>query len=154
MPSPPGDGAPAAPTILVVDDERNIRRTLDLVLRGEGYEVQEAQSAEDAIPLLEAGPLALAILDIMLPGSAGIELLSQLRKDEATRVLPVIVVSGHATVSYAVQAIKLGAADFFEKPLNRERVLVSVKNTLKTSQLAREVATLHAEIEARYEMIG
>ncbi len=150
------EGAPAAPTILVVDDEKNIRRTLDLVLRGEGYDIAEAASAEQALSLLENGesPVDLAIIDIMLPGMSGLELLSRLRQDDATRELPVIVISGHATVDDAVLAIKLGAGDFFEKPLNRERILVSVKNTLRTSQLSREVATLQAEVEARYEMIG
>ncbi len=154
---PPG-GAEALvePTILVVDDERNIRRTLGLVLSGEGYRVAEAESAEQALALIESGqtPVDLAIIDIMLPGMSGLDLLARLRQDETTRELPVIVISGHATVHDAVTAIKAGAGDFFEKPLNRERILVSVKNTLKTSQLAREVATLHAEIEARYEMIG
>ncbi len=149
-------GAAVAPTILVVDDERNIRRTLDLVLRGEGYGVVEAESAEKALEVLVSGqsPVDLAILDIMLPGMSGIDLLGKLRQDDATKELPVIVVSGHATVQDAVQAIKLGASDFFEKPLNRERILVSVKNALRTSELAREVAYLHAEIESRYEMIG
>ncbi|HEY4117836.1 MAG TPA: sigma-54 dependent transcriptional regulator [Byssovorax sp.] len=155
--SPPTrEDTAAAPTILVVDDEKNIRRTLDLVLSGEGYRVVEAATAEAALDVLAKGeaPVDLAILDIMLPGMSGIELLGKLRQDDATRELPVIVISGHATVQDAVQAIKLGAADFFEKPVARERVLVSVKNALKQSQLAREVATLHAEIEARYEMIG
>jgi two-component system nitrogen regulation response regulator NtrX len=161
-PPPSVDGSPGsaedglAPTILVVDDERNIRRTLGLVLGGEGYRVAEAESAEQALTLLESGqtPVDLAIIDIMLPGMSGLDLLARLRQDDSTRELPVIVISGHATVHDAVQAIKAGAGDFFEKPLNRERILVSVKNTLKSSQLAREVATLHAEIEARYEMIG
>jgi DNA-binding NtrC family response regulator len=161
-PPPGADGSPGgaeglvAPTILVVDDERNIRRTLGLVLNGEGYRVAEAESAEEALALLEGGqtPVDLAIIDIMLPGMSGLDLLARLRQDDTTRELPVIVISGHATVHDAVTAIKAGAGDFFEKPLNRERILVSVKNTLKTSQLAREVATLHAEIEARYEMIG
>ena len=161
-PPPGADGSPGRveagvePTILVVDDERNIRRTLGLVLSGEGYRVAEAESAEQALTLLESGrtPVDLAIIDIMLPGMSGLDLLARLRQDDSTRELPVIVISGHATVHDAVQAIKAGAGDFFEKPLNRERILVSVKNTLKTSQLAREVATLHAEIEARYEMIG
>ncbi|MFT3764242.1 MAG: sigma-54 dependent transcriptional regulator [Minicystis sp.] len=65
-----------------------------------------------------------------------------------------IVISGHATVQDAVQALKLGAGDFFEKPLNRERILVSVKNTLHASRLSREVASLSAQIEPRYQMIG
>jgi two-component system nitrogen regulation response regulator NtrX len=149
-------GAPVPKTILVVDDERNIRRTLDLVLRGEGYGVVEADTAERALEVIVSGeaPVDLAILDIMLPGMSGIDLLGKLRQDDATKELPVIVVSGHATVQDAVQAIKLGASDFFEKPLNRERILVSVKNALRTSELAREVASLHAEIESRYEMIG
>ena len=161
-PPPAADGSPGGaeglvePTILVVDDERNIRRTLGLVLSGEGYRVAEAESAEQALALIEGGqtPVDLAIIDIMLPGMSGLDLLARLRQDDTTRELPVIVISGHATVHDAVTAIKAGAGDFFEKPLNRERILVSVKNTLKTSQLAREVATLHAEIEARYEMIG
>jgi two-component system, NtrC family, nitrogen regulation response regulator NtrX len=154
-PAPRAEGY-VAPTILVVDDERNIRRTLDLVLRGEGYLVAEAESAEQALALIESGqsPVDLAIIDIMLPGMSGLELLGRLRQDDATRELPVIVISGHATVHDAVTAIKAGAGDFFEKPLNRERILVSVRNTLQASQLAREVASLHAEIEARYEMIG
>src|SRR5262249_47718799 len=141
---------------LVVDDERNIRRTLDLVLRGEGYEVAEASSGEEALEIITNGqaPVDLVILDIALPGISGVDVLGKLRQDDATRELPVIVISGHATVHDAVSAIKLGAGDFFEKPLNRERVLVGVRNALQTSQLVREVASLHAQIEARYEMIG
>jgi len=159
-PSPPlpqaTEGAAAAPTILVVDDERNIRRTLDLVLRGEGYRVAEAATGEAALDILTNGitPVELAIIDLLLPGMSGLKLLERMRQDEATRELPVIVISGHATVHDAVKAIKLGAGDFFEKPLNRERILVSVKNALKTSELVRKVADFSAQIEARYEMIG
>ncbi|NUQ78547.1 MAG: sigma-54-dependent Fis family transcriptional regulator, partial [Polyangiaceae bacterium] len=150
------EGAAAAPTILVVDDERNIRRTLDLVLRGEGYRVVEAASGEAALEILTNGvtPVELSIIDLLLPGMSGLSLLERMRQDEATRELPVIVISGHATVHDAVKAIKLGAGDFFEKPLNRERILVSVKNALKTRDLVRKVADFSAQIEARYEMIG
>jgi DNA-binding NtrC family response regulator len=146
----------APPRVLVVDDEKNIRRTLDMVLSGEGYEVSEAASAEEALGLLGGAGHAvdLCILDVKLPGVSGIEALERLRKDEATRELPVIVISGHATVHDAVAAIKLGASDFFEKPLNRERVLVSVRNVLKAARLARAVDSLRGELEARYEMIG
>ncbi len=77
----------------------------------------------------------LAIFDLKLPGMSGLEALEKLRADDATRDLPVIVISGHATVHDAVNAIKLGASDFFEKPLNRERVLVSVDNCIKTARL-------------------
>jgi DNA-binding NtrC family response regulator len=156
MSDPSVESGPARPTILVVDDERNIRRTLDLVLRGEGFDVVEAGSAEIALEILERGdrPVDLAILDIMLPGMSGVELLAKLRQDEATRGLPAIVISGHASLEDAAQAIKLGAADFFEKPLNRDRVLVSVRNALRTSSLARTVEELSAKVLPRYEMIG
>jgi DNA-binding NtrC family response regulator len=85
---------------------------------------------------------------------SGMELLSRMRQDEAMKELPVVVISGHATVADAVQALKLGAGDFFEKPLNRERVLVSVKNALHASRLSREIKSLSAQLEPRYQMIG
>jgi len=143
-----------APTVLVVDDERNIRRTLELVLTGEGYRVLEAASAEQAFEILAGSGVDLVLLDLKLPGMSGIEALERLRGDEATREVPVIVISGHATVHDAVAAIKLGASDFFEKPLNRERVLVGVGNCIRTARLSRRVEQLRAEVEARYEMIG
>jgi DNA-binding NtrC family response regulator len=148
--------AAAAITVLVVDDEKNIRRTLGMVLGGDGYNVLEAESGEQALELLsQAGrPIDLAILDLKLPAMNGLQVLERLRAEEATRELPVIVVSGHATVQDAVLAIKLGASDFFEKPLSRERVLVSVGNSVRTARLSRAVTQLRAELEARYEMIG
>jgi two-component system, NtrC family, nitrogen regulation response regulator NtrX len=155
----PDDGSPLSPapaTVLVVDDEKNIRRTLAMVLEGDGYRVIEAESGEQGLDLVTTAnaPIDLAILDLKLPGIGGIQVLEKLRGDEATRDLPVIVVSGHATVQDAVLAIKLGASDFFEKPLNRERVLVSVGNSIHTARLSRAVIKLQAELEARYEMIG
>jgi DNA-binding NtrC family response regulator len=145
-----------APTIMVVDDEKNIRRTLGLVLSGEGYHVIEAPSAEDALAILARpdSPVDLIILDIKLPGISGIEMLERMRKDEALREMAVIVISGHASVHDAVQAIKLGASDFFEKPLNRDRVVVSVQNVIRTARLARTVEDMRQQIQARYEMIG
>jgi len=145
-----------APTVLVVDDEKNIRRTLEMVLTGEGYRVLEAESAEKALEVLgnPQQPVDIAIFDLKLPGLSGLEALEKLRADEGTRDMPVIVISGHATVHDAVLAIKLGASDFFEKPLNRERVLVSVRNSIRTARLSRTVEQMRAELEARYEMIG
>jgi DNA-binding NtrC family response regulator len=153
-------GVPAlstvAPTILVVDDEKNIRRSLEMVLSGEGYRVIEAESAERALAVLQnpSLPVDLAIFDLKLPGMSGLEALERLRAEDGGRDLPVIVISGHATVNDAVHAVKLGAADFFEKPLNRERVLVSVQNTIRAARLSRTVEQMRAELEARYEMIG
>jgi DNA-binding NtrC family response regulator len=142
--------------VLVVDDEKNIRRTLEMVLGGEGYRVLEADSAEQALELIRnpRQPVDAAILDLKLPGMSGLDALEKLRADEATRELPVIVVSGHATVHDAVSAIKLGASDFFEKPLNRERVLVSVRNAVRAARMSRTLEQMRGELEARYEMIG
>ncbi|HMA97349.1 MAG TPA: sigma-54 dependent transcriptional regulator [Polyangiaceae bacterium] len=148
--------SPAQPVVLVVDDERNIRRTLQMVLAGEGYQVLEADSAEQAIDILHRPelPVDLAIFDLKLPQMSGLQALERLRAEEPTRDLPVIVISGHATVHDAVNAIKLGASDFFEKPLNRERILVSVGNCIRTARLSRTIEQMRSELEARYEMIG
>jgi len=147
---------PSAKTILVVDDEKNIRRTLQLVLEGEGYRVIGAETAEHAIEILASPntPVDLAIFDVKLPGMSGLEALERIRKEEAMRDTPIIVISGHATVNDAVHAIKLGASDFFEKPLARERVLVSVKNVLEAAQTKRALETMSREQLAKYEMIG
>ena len=148
--------ATAQKTVLVVDDEKNIRRALQLVLEGDGYRVMSAETAEQGLAILSSPdtPVELAIFDVKLPGMSGLEALERLKKDEATRDLPVIVISGHATVNDAVLAIKLGASDFFEKPLARERVLVSVHNVLESAQTKRALAEATALQTQRYEMIG
>src|SRR5512138_2565698 len=96
---------PGKQTVLVVDDERNIRRTLQMIL--EGYAVVEAESAEDALKVLEAEPVDLGVFDIRMPGMDGLTLLAKAR--ELWRDLPVIVVSGHADTSDVVDAMKRGA---------------------------------------------
>jgi two-component system nitrogen regulation response regulator NtrX len=141
------------PTVLVVDDERNIRRTLRMVLEAEGYAVSEAESAEDALKILEGEPVDLGIFDIRLPGMDGLDLLSRAR--ELWRDLPVIVISGHADTSDVVDAVKRGATDFFSKPVDRDRVLVSAKNALARRSLEEKVQVLSSR-ERRFqdEMLG
>ena len=155
-PSRPPPGTQALRTVLVVDDEKNIRRTLQLVLEGEGYRFLGAETATQALAILASPetPVDLAILDVKLPDMSGLDALAKIRGDEATRDLPIIVISGHATVNDAVQAIKLGASDFFEKPLGRERVLVSVRNVLDAAKARRELARVTEQQLQRYEMIG
>ncbi len=140
-------------TILVVDDEKNIRRTLRMVLEGEGFDVRDAESAEAGLEALDSD-VDLVILDVRLPKMSGLEALEKIRRAPETRKLPVLMVSGHASVAEAVSAVQMGATDFFEKPLDRDRVLVSVRNALQTWQLLREVERLRASAEQRYEMIG
>ena len=143
-----------AATILVVDDEKNISRTLRMVLDGAGFSTLEAGSAEEGLEQLAANEIDLVILDVRLPKMSGIEALAKIRAEPETRNLPVLMVSGHASVAEAVQAVQLGATDFFEKPLDRDRVLVTVRNALQTWQLQRELEQLRANVEHRYEMIG
>jgi DNA-binding NtrC family response regulator len=146
----------AASTILVVDDEKNIRRTLGMVLSGVGYRILEAGSAEQAAECLKnpLHPIDLAIVDLKLPGQSGLDLLESMKRDEATLDIPVVVISGHASVQDAVQAIKLGASDFFEKPLNRDRIVVSVENSIRGARLRRTVEQMRLELEQRYQMVG
>jgi two-component system nitrogen regulation response regulator NtrX len=155
-PSTPPSASPAPKTVLVVDDEKNIRRTLQLVLEGEGYHVRCAETAEQALTILGSpdAPVDLTILDVKLPDMSGLDALERIRKDEGLKDTPIIVISGHASVADAVSAIKLGAADFFEKPLNRERVLVSVKNVLDAEKTRRALAEVSRHELEKYEMIG
>jgi DNA-binding NtrC family response regulator len=139
-------------TVLVVDDEKNIRRTLRMVLDGEGFETLEAGSAEEAMPALDEHEIDLVILDVHLPGMSGLDAIEKMR--EKALGLPIVVVSGHGRIQDAVLAVQRGAVDFLEKPLDRDRVLVSVRNALKTSKLEREVKQLRQSAEERYEMIG
>src|SRR5438094_7296856 len=119
--------------VLVVDDERNIRRTLTMVLEGEGYSVDSLESAEELLPRLGAQPIDLIILDVRLPGMDGIAALERIREEHAE--IPVVMISGHATLEEAVRAMAIGASDFMEKPLSRERVLVTVKNAIERRAL-------------------
>ncbi len=141
-------------TVLVVDDEKNIRRTLRMVLEGEGMTVRDVERAEDAQPLLAEGDVDVVVCDVRLPGISGIELLQWARKHPSAASVPFLMISGHASVSDAVEAVRLGATDFFEKPLDRDRVLVSVRNALARARLERKVATLEARVGAKEELIG
>jgi two-component system nitrogen regulation response regulator NtrX len=141
-------------SILICDDEKNIRRTLAMVFDGLGHRTHEAGSGEDALALLDKEDVDLVILDVRLPRMTGIEVLQAIRGAVQFTGLPVIMISGHASLAEAVNSVQLGATDFLEKPLDRDRLLVSVNNALRSERLQREVDLLRAEVEERYEMIG
>ena len=140
------------PRILVVDDEEPIRKTLRMTLEYEGYEVSEASSGSDALDKIEHEPCELVFLDIKMPGMDGLEVLEELR--ERTTAPQVVMISGHGNVETAVQATKLGAFDFIEKPLETERVLLAVRNALERKELQEEVGRLRIRFERRYQMVG
>ena len=139
--------------ILVVDDEENIRKSLKMILEYEGYSFLEAADGEEALDIIEETVgLDLVFLDIKLPGRDGLEVLAEL-KEKPYRP-EVVMISGHGTIKTAVDATKLGAFDFLEKPLHRERVLLCIRNALNQSKLLRECQDLRKKSDKRYELIG
>src|SRR5262245_48782334 len=140
------------PRILVVDDEEPIRKTLRMALEYEGYDVAEASSGQEALILIERDPADLVFLDIKMPGMDGLEVLEKI--SDRPSAPPVIMVSRHGSVQTAVQATKLGAFDFIEKPLETERVLLAVRNALERKELTEEVGRLRSKVEKRYQMVG
>src|SRR6266852_5194525 len=129
-------------TILVVDDEENIRHTLRGVLADEGFEVLEAPDGRRALELLRQVAPRLAIVDVWMPEMDGIELVERMR-NQAPGV-PIIVISGHGTIETAVRVIRLGAFDFLEKPFPLEALLSVVGRALGTNAAAAETAALAA----------
>jgi two-component system nitrogen regulation response regulator NtrX len=136
--------------LLVVDDEPSIRQSLRMILEFEGYEIEEAASGRDALARVgERLPVA-ALLDVKMPGMDGLEVLGAFR--ERGYDFPVVVISGHGDISTAVEATRLGAFDFLEKPLERERVLLTLRNAIQGHRLASENRELKQE--RRDELIG
>jgi two-component system nitrogen regulation response regulator NtrX len=140
----PGDSSYRA-AVLVVDDEAAIRDSLHMILEYEGYRVEEAASGSQALTKVgERAPDAI-VLDIKMPEMDGLELLKALR--ERGYEMPVLMISGHADVATAVEATRRGAFDFFEKPLQRERVLLSLRNAIEAYRLQTENRSLKPEPE-------
>ncbi|MEX0821342.1 MAG: sigma-54 dependent transcriptional regulator [Rhodothermales bacterium] len=121
------------PTILVVDDEPSIRRTLREILEYEDFEVDEAVDGEEALDKMRANQYDVVMLDVKMPKQDGMEVLETVR-DEIPD-LPVIMISGHGTIETAVEATKLGAFDFIEKPPDLNRMLVTVRNAMDRGEL-------------------
>jgi two-component system nitrogen regulation response regulator NtrX len=138
--------------ILVIDDEAAIRDSLRMTLEYEGYEFVGAATGQEGLALAERDTPDLVILDVKMPGMDGLEVLDRLRGISET--LPVVVVSGHGTISTAVEATKKGAFDFIEKPFASERVLVSLRNALDQRRLRDENRSLKKAVEVRHQMIG
>jgi two-component system nitrogen regulation response regulator NtrX len=139
--------------VLVVDDEETIRKSLRMILEYEGYTFLEAADGEKALDVIEETVgLDLVLLDVMLPGKSGLEVLEEMKKKPYSP--EVIMISGHGTVQTAVEATKLGAFDFLEKPLHRERILLCIRNALNQSKLRYECQDLRKKAEKKYELIG
>jgi two-component system, NtrC family, nitrogen regulation response regulator NtrX len=138
--------------ILVVDDEKGIRQALGQLLEYEGYEVKTAGNAVDAITEYERFRPNLVFMDVKMAGIDGLEALKRLKQNDANAV--VVMISGHGTIQTAVEATQLGAYDFLEKPLDTDRVLVTLRNALEHLSLSEENTRLRQTIESRYEIVG
>ncbi|MCL1888972.1 MAG: sigma-54 dependent transcriptional regulator [Desulfovibrionaceae bacterium] len=140
--------------ILIVDDEEGIRFSLRGILEDEGYAVLEAGSGEEGLALLQQKEISLVLLDIWLPGQDGLQVLEKIHL--ASPQLPVLMISGHATIEHAVAAIKHGAHDLIEKPLSLEKVLIAVSRSLEFVALQRENQALRLFLPSRQteELLG
>ncbi|HIJ81482.1 MAG TPA: sigma-54-dependent Fis family transcriptional regulator [Desulfuromonadales bacterium] len=139
-------------TILVIDDEKDIRTSLSGILEDEGYQVLTAASGAEGIDTAQQELPDLVLLDIWMPGMDGLEALERLK--QLVPQVTVIMISGHGTIETAVRATKLGAFDFIEKPLSLEKVLISVANALHLQELKTENAELKRTATADHELIG
>ena len=140
-------------TVLIVDDEANIRRMLGALLRAEGYRVHEAPSGKAALLEAEAREPDAIFMDLMMPGGPdGIETLRALGERGVSA--PVIMMSGHAQLADAVRATRLGAFQFLEKPLGPESVLVTLNAALELHRARATSRALQESVAARPELVG
>ncbi|HUG41400.1 MAG TPA: sigma-54 dependent transcriptional regulator [Longimicrobiales bacterium] len=138
--------------ILVVDDEEGIRHVLRQVLEYEGHTVRTAEGGGEALTLYDEMRPDLTFLDVKMARMDGLEVLGRLRAKDPEAV--VVMISGHGSIETAVEATRRGAYDFLEKPLDTDRIMVTIRNALQQRGLASEVARLRDEVESRYEMVG
>ena len=137
--------------ILVIDDEPAIRRILREILEHEQYNVDDAASAVEALPLVKENEYDAILCDIKMPQMDGIEFLEEAKKITDA---PIIMISGHGTIDTAVEAIKKGAFDYIAKPPELNRLLITLRNALDKSKLITETKVLKKAVNRQYQMIG
>ena len=138
--------------ILVIDDERSIRNSMKDILQYEGYEVVLAENGMDGLVSVKSEKPDVVFCDIKMPKMEGIEVLERIKEFSADT--PVIMISGHGTIDTAIEAIRKGAYDFIEKPLDLNRILITIKNATDKHLLIHETKTLKNKVSKKYDMIG
>ncbi len=138
--------------ILIVDDEKSIRATLREILEYEKFKVDEAKDGEEGLDLLKQGPYDLVLCDIKMPKMDGLELLQKAIEEGVDA--PFIMISAHGTIDSAVEATKKGAFDFLQKPLDLNRLLVTLRNALDRKELVNETRVLKKKINKTFDIIG
>ena len=138
--------------ILVIDDERAIRNTLKDILEYEKYQVELAANSNLALEMVKNNEFDIILCDIKMPEMDGLELLPHLLKVQPDT--PIVMISGHGNIDTAVEAIKKGAYDFIEKPLDLNRLLITIRNAMDKSTLVLETKTLRKKVEQKYQIVG
>ena len=138
--------------ILVIDDEKSIRNTLKEVLEYEKHKVDLSADGVEGLEFFRKNEYDVILLDIKMPGMDGIEVLDNIVAESSD--IPVIMISGHGNIDTAVEAIKKGAYDFIEKPLDLNRMLITIRNALDKSQLITETKVLKRKVSKTYDMVG
>jgi DNA-binding NtrC family response regulator len=134
--------------ILVVDDEADIRESLQILLEGEGYAVSTAENAAEGLRRFESGVFDLVLLDLMMPDRSGFEVLDEIRKRD--RETPVFLITAYGSVEVAVEALKSGANDYFSKPWDNEKLLIEIDRQIARTRLERENRELRRALKQRY----
>lgn len=138
--------------ILVIDDEKSIRNTLKEVLEYENHQVDLAEDGERGIEMFTTGSYDIVLCDIKMAKMDGIEVLGKI--EEISSDIPVVMISGHGNIDTAVDAIKKGAFDFLEKPLDLNRLLITIRNALDKSDLIVQTKVLKKQVSKKFEIIG
>lgn len=138
--------------ILIIDDEKAIRKTLSEILSYEGYKIDDAENGEDALKRLKEKNYDVVLCDIKMPKMDGIEFLEKAR--EARPDVPIIMISGHGTIETAVEAVKKGAFDYVSKPPDLNRLLITIRNAMDKTSLVTETKVLRRKVSKVQEMIG
>lgn len=138
--------------ILVIDDERSIRNTLKDILEYEKYQVDLAEDGQQGIELIRKNEYDTVLCDIKMPGMDGIEVLQKIQI--LVPDVPVIMISGHGNIDTAVESIKKGAFDYIEKPLDLNRLLITIRNAMDKSNLITETKVLKKKVNKKYEIVG
>jgi two-component system, NtrC family, nitrogen regulation response regulator NtrX len=140
------------PKVLIIDDEEAIRSSLRMILEYAGYDCLTAANGVAGLKIAQKEAPDLVVLDIKMPQLDGLEVLKQLKAEDASP--PVVMLSGHGTVKTAVEATKLGAFDFIEKPPETDRILLVVRNALSHKKLSDENRRLKLSFDSRYRLVG
>jgi DNA-binding NtrC family response regulator len=139
---------PAKRRILVIDDEADIRESLEMLLTAEGYDVHLAENATAGMQKYESAPYELILLDLMMPDRSGMEVLTEIRQRDTET--PVFMLTAYGSVEVAVKALKHGASDYFAKPWDNEKLLIEIDRVIVKGRLERENAQLKRALKQRY----